>query len=211
MDTSVMCVGDATLARQHTSDYDSSNIRVVHGGNEGYYPLRGKTVGVVRLALREIFHIAPDAVASLDGEYAPAERVIADERVLEFVKENGTKGLGALLTPDELKAHWRISGEEYEELLIFGLPFVRFGSGSVRHPETSVDEFFKQLGDSHRSKPPELVGTRYVAERLGCTTVWVTQLIRSGEIPPSCIAPGTGNGRLWKFIRVRIDEWLKRR
>ncbi len=24
-------------------------------------------------------------------------------------------------------------------------------------------------------------------------------------------APGTGNGKPWKFIRVRIEEWLKRR
>ncbi len=116
-----------------------------------------------------------------------------------------------MLTSDELKSQWGRSGDEYEELLILGLPSLQFSSGSVRHPEVAVDEFMRQLGDVSRAKPPELVGTRYVAERLDCTTVWVTELIRKGEIPVSCIAPGTGNGKPWKFVRVRIEEWLKRR
>jgi predicted DNA-binding transcriptional regulator AlpA len=59
--------------------------------------------------------------------------------------------------------------------------------------------------------PGDKVGTPYVAEKLGCTTIWVTELIRKGEIPPSCIVTGTGNGKLWKFHRSRIDAWLASR
>lgn len=56
--------------------------------------------------------------------------------------------------------------------------------------------------------PGDKVGTGYVAEKLGCSTIWITELIRKGEIPPSCIVTGTGNGRLWKFHRSRIDAWI---
>ena len=59
--------------------------------------------------------------------------------------------------------------------------------------------------------PGDKVGTPYVAEKLGCTTVWIAELIRNGEIPPSCIVAGTGHGKVWKFHRSRIDEWIARR
>lgn len=119
--------------------------------------------------------------------------------------------LGSLLTPGDLQVRLQITPREYDELLILGLPLVRFGNGDVRHPTSAVDEFFRHMGDPNRQKLPELVGTRYVADRLDCTTEWVTQMIASRAIPPSCIAPGTGNGKPWKFIRVRIDEWIRRR
>lgn len=59
--------------------------------------------------------------------------------------------------------------------------------------------------------PSDKVGTPYVAEKLGCTTTYVSLLIREGKIPPSCIVPGTGKGRLWKFYRTRIEAWLATR
>lgn len=188
-----------------------TNVRVVHGANEGLFDLHGRTVGIVRKSLREVFNIPENAIASIGGRSVADEQVLCDGDVLEFNCEHGTKGLGALLTSDELKAQWGLSDDEYEELLIQGLPSIQFSSGSVRHPEVAVDEFMRQFGDVNKAKPPELVGTPYVAERLGCTTVWVTDLIRNGNIPVGCIAPGTGNGKPWKFFRVRIEEWLKRR
>ena len=68
-----------------------------------------------------------------------------------------------------------------------------------------------RIADYVDPPPPDLVGSTYIAERLGCTTVWVTEMVRSGNIPPNCVVQGTGNGKPWKFFRVRIDEWLKRR
>jgi predicted DNA-binding transcriptional regulator AlpA len=56
--------------------------------------------------------------------------------------------------------------------------------------------------------PGDKVGTRYVADKLGCSTIWITELIRKGELPPSCIVAGTGKGKLWRFHRSRIDAWL---
>ena len=55
------------------------------------------------------------------------------------------------------------------------------------------------------------VDTAYVAQLLGCTTVWVAEQARSGLIPLNCIVPGTGNGKPWKFYRMKIETWLKTR
>lgn len=57
----------------------------------------------------------------------------------------------------------------------------------------------------------DLVGTPFIAERLGCTTVWVSDMARNGVIPKACIVPGTGNGKPWKFHRRRIENWLDKR
>jgi len=56
-----------------------------------------------------------------------------------------------------------------------------------------------------------LVGTPYVAQQLGCTTEWITEMIRSGEIPHQCVVPGTGNGKPWKLYRDRIEKWIASR
>jgi predicted DNA-binding transcriptional regulator AlpA len=69
----------------------------------------------------------------------------------------------------------------------------------------------RRIADAVAPTPPELVGTPYVAKKLGVTTTWIADLIRHGEIPASCLVPGTGNGKPWKFYRARIDEWLASR
>lgn len=116
-----------------------------------------------------------------------------------------------LVSPTDLQRRWMITAAEYDELLAEGLPTIQFASGVVRHPEAAVDEFFRKMADRNHGKPPELVGSPYIAERLGCTTYWVTQMVRRGEIPSSHVVPGTGSGKPWKFYRVRVDAWLKRR
>lgn len=68
-----------------------------------------------------------------------------------------------------------------------------------------------RIADHFDPPPPNKVGTPYVAERLGCTTVWVAEMIRSGQIPKACVVEGTGNGKLWKFHRKRIDLWIQSR
>ncbi len=49
-----------------------------------------------------------------------------------------------------------------------------------------------------------IVGTPYISKRLGCTTIWITEMVRTGKLPKSCIVPGTGNGKPWKFDRKKI-------
>lgn len=69
----------------------------------------------------------------------------------------------------------------------------------------------RRVADHVAPEPGDVVGTPYVAKRLACTTVWVTDMARNGQIPNNCIVPGTGNGKPWKFYRRGIDEWLGKR
>ena len=68
-----------------------------------------------------------------------------------------------------------------------------------------------RIADALAPPPPDLVGTPYVAKRLGCTTVWVAEMVRLAQLPRHCIVPGTGKGKPWKFYRGKIDEWLASR
>src|SRR3954447_15798702 len=66
----------------------------------------------------------------------------------------------------------------------------------------------RRLADAHAPDPGEQVGSTYLAKRLGVTTVYVAQMAREGTIPKSCVIPGTGDGKVWKFHRERIDRWI---
>jgi hypothetical protein len=74
-----------------------------------------------------------------------------------------------------------------------------------------VADALTRIADHFDPPPPNIVGTPYVARKLGCTTVWVTDMIRRGEIPKDCLVSGTGNGRPWKLYRRRIDMWIESR
>lgn len=74
-----------------------------------------------------------------------------------------------------------------------------------------TESHLARLADHFDPAPPDKVGTPYVAGRLGCTTDWIAVLVREGEIPPSCVVLGSGNGRPWRFYRRRVDEWIENR
>lgn len=69
----------------------------------------------------------------------------------------------------------------------------------------------RRLADHFDPQPPDVVGTPYLANRLGCTPTWIAQMVRTGDIPKGCIVPGSGKGRQWKFYRRRIEDWLASR
>lgn len=81
---------DATLSRATKA---VSKVRVVHGANEQYFDnLEGKTVGMVRKSLREVFNIPGDAEALIGGKNVGDDFVLEGGQNLEFVKEAGVKG-----------------------------------------------------------------------------------------------------------------------
>src|ERR1700733_851384 len=93
-------------------------------------------------------------------------------------------------------------------------PVLSFGSLSPPANSELMALFAGIAADIHRianvldPAPSNVVGTPYVAKKLGVTTTWIADLIRRGEIPDSCLVAGTGNGKPWKFHRERIDQWL---
>ena len=59
--------------------------------------------------------------------------------------------------------------------------------------------------------PSQIIDSPDLAKQLGCSTTWIAQMARDRRIPASCIVPGTGGGKPWKFFRARINEWLSNR
>jgi predicted DNA-binding transcriptional regulator AlpA len=60
--------------------------------------------------------------------------------------------------------------------------------------------------------PQEIVGTDYIANRLGCSSQYVSRMAKEGAIPKSCIKVSSGERRQrWKFIRSEIDRWIDER
>jgi hypothetical protein len=66
----------------------------------------------------------------------------------------------------------------------------------------------ERIADRLDPPPPGIVDSPCVASRLGCTTTWVADMARRGEIPVGCVVPGTGNGRPWKFYRAKVETWI---
>ncbi len=89
------------------------------------------------------------------------------------------------------------------------------GSGTscpeAAQPLASMAADIKRIADKLDPPPASIVGSEYIAGRLGCTTTWVAEMCRKGDIPASCVVAGTGNGKLWKFYRLKIDQWLETR
>lgn len=81
---------DATLSRATNA---TKKIRVVHGANQDYFDIEGKTVGAVRKSLREVFNIPGDAEALIAGKAVGDDFVLEGGQSLEFVKESGVKGI----------------------------------------------------------------------------------------------------------------------
>jgi hypothetical protein len=82
---------------------------------------------------------------------------------------------------------------------------------SDRYDLQSISGHLARIADILTPPPIDKIGTPYVAKHLGCTSVWVAEMARLGQIPKPAIVPGTGNGKPWKFFRAEIDKWLKSR
>lgn len=118
-------------------------VKVIHGASDGLFDVSGHTVGVVRSSLEVIFNIPPAAAALINGEPVKSSYVLLPNDTLEFVTQEGQKGLGDLLSPEDLMARWGVTAEQYQELRDWGLPVVKFADGTIRHPEVLVDEWWK--------------------------------------------------------------------
>lgn len=74
-----------------------------------------------------------------------------------------------------------------------------------------IQEQLRRLADHFDPPPPDIVNTAFVANKLGCTKIWVARMAADRLILASCVLPGTGNGKVWKFYRSRIEKWLETR
>jgi hypothetical protein len=123
-------------------------VKVIHGTNDGLFDVAGHTVGVVRFSLEGVFNMPPNVAAFINGEPVESSYVLFPNDTLEFMTQQGQKGLGDLLSPEDMMARWRLTIEQYQELRDRGLPAITFADGTVRHPEVLVDEWWKVF-DGH--------------------------------------------------------------
>jgi excisionase family DNA binding protein len=95
------------------------------------------------------------------------------------------------------------------------LPLARSDSGELSVLDRIAEaleqqaEQLRRLVDHFKPSPADIVDSVHLAERLGCTTSWIAQMARRGEIPG--VVAGTGNGKPWKFYRTAIEQWVERR
>jgi hypothetical protein len=85
------------------------------------------------------------------------------------------------------------------------------GNAALLAVLSDIASSLKRLADKADPPPPEVVDTPYVAQKLGVTRTWIADQARAGQIPQSCVVPGTGNGRPWKFYRSKIEHWIENR
>jgi hypothetical protein len=72
-------------------------------------------------------------------------------------------------------------------------------------------EQLRRIADHVNPPARDVVDSAYLARKLGCSTAWIAQMARRGEIPESCVVRGTGNGKAWKFYRMGIERWIETR
>ena len=150
-------------------------------------------VGEESLAILDsLYGLDDDEAACLDGQ--PSEATSALTRIAEALE-----GLlaGRRNTADE---PGRICEPEQAAIVAEQSPALDTIANAV-----------ERLADHFAPAPQDIVGTDYVARKLGCTLIHAARLARDGGIPRSCIVPGTGTGKLWRLYRRRVDEWLERR
>lgn len=67
-------------------------VTVTSGANSDPFPFDGQTVGAVRAALADIYGIADDAVATLDGARVSEDTVLPAGSSLSFSRTVAQKG-----------------------------------------------------------------------------------------------------------------------
>jgi hypothetical protein len=120
---------------------DDLMVEIINGPHQDSYPVAGWPVSKVRTALAGVFSIPPGAEALVDGHPVMGDAILQAGGTLEFIRASGSKGLGELLTPEQLKERWGITDDEYQRLLDKGMPI---DSVTGRHPELAVDEWWRE-------------------------------------------------------------------
>jgi len=182
--------------------------------------LAGATVESARLQLRAVLGIPNRAISRVNGVWVGGDYRLRHTDDLEFVVLRGWKGGADLVwMVDEQNRLLRVAPGSVEEHIQKGLRPVGVGN----HVECldllpyiagclgQIEHSLRRIADHVDPPPPNVVATDYVADKLNCTLVWAARMAAEGRIPRSCIVPGTGNGKLWKFYRARIDKWIEER
>ena len=228
------------IATQNTSssrnirEAASENVEVRYGTHrlEGHFA--GLTVSEIKAGARDRWGVAYFCDAVLNGRIVDLSIAVRVGDRLVFRNPFGFKGAEdngwgeadlLIAKSDQLRS---IAAEERNVAVAvrrtvqfclehFGRP--KQGDMAVFHElvtriTSSVEvtaSAVERIADRLAPQPTDIVDSVWVAEILDCTTTWVADMARQGKIPAACIVPGTGNGKVWKFYRAKIQPWLATR
>ena len=68
-----------------------SLVTVIHGANDGAYPVAGYSIAAVKTALADAFNIPYNAIAFVNGIEFSDTHVLSNFDVLEFILQSGCK------------------------------------------------------------------------------------------------------------------------
>jgi hypothetical protein len=126
----------------------AGTVRVIHGANDDIFNLVGVSVASVQLSLVHAFNIPADAAALVNGVQVFRHYQLRANDTVEFVLQKGRKGVGDhVWTDQEFCQFFKITTEDLQAWITQGLKVKRCLDGSIRITETTVDEFFRGLGN----------------------------------------------------------------
>ena len=168
------------------------SVRVNHTVNDGVFDFAGHTVAEVQLALLDAFNLRSCDAAFVNGIEVDWNYILNAGDQLEFMHRYGHKGLGDMITPDELMRRWKITDEQYREFQNLGLPSIELDNNVILHPEFALDEWSKHFNIA----PPPVVNN----ERHNTS--------QSLKTPPTTDPPLTHRFGPIEGTQKQIASWL---
>lgn len=191
----------------------SRHVKIIHGANDGVFPVSGNSVATVRESLVDAFNIPGEALAFVNGEQTNDEFRLRGNDTLEFVKQAGRKGVGdRVWTGEEFCQFFKISTEDMQAWIAQGLKVKRCLNGSVRITESAMDEFNRgRVPEAPlTSELPKEVSTEEAATILGVSKDTVLKLRAAGLLEFRNAAPPGSSRPVYRFplesvVRLRTD------
>ncbi|OAI53242.1 hypothetical protein AYO44_04210 [Planctomycetaceae bacterium SCGC AG-212-F19] len=117
-------------------------VEIIHGANQDYYAVAGRTVGYVRQVLGDVFSIPPDSESLIDGSTVQDDQLLRAGDCLEFIKASGRKSVGHRVWTDKgLCKFFKLTPEDPDDWQARGCKPLRAKDGSRRWTEDAIDEF----------------------------------------------------------------------
>lgn len=119
-------------------------IQVTHGVSSNSFDVASRSVAYVRENLETLYSIPEDAVALLvGGGQVGEDRILKDGDELDFVVEDGRKGVGKVWTDAEMCKLFQVKPEDLDRWESEGCRVMRACDGTRRWTETAIDEFIR--------------------------------------------------------------------
>ena len=215
-----------------TSTHDGNYV--ISGATDDHFTgIVGKRVGAVKKFLGPTFSIPYFSTAWVNRNRVGLRHILQAGETLEFIGLIGIKGgtdesptaraMRAMIDADpslrEIISSVTEMNLDVEESIYVTLSLARqhftetYGpiNGKALEILDVIATDIHRVADALAPSPPQKIGSPYIAQKLGCSKAWITEMVRDGKIPRACLVPGTGNGKPWKFYRREIDRWIERR